>query len=65
MRKSILLLVTVILLLVAMAIPVMASESMFSNMNGDGVNNNPPYIKSLTLKADQEPILVEKISTYH
>ena len=43
----------------AMAMP------MFSNMNGDGVSNNPPYIKSLTLKADQDPILVEKISTYH
>jgi hypothetical protein len=25
----------------AMAMP------MFSNMNGDGVNNNPPYIKAL------------------
>ena len=66
--KRTLALLFVLALLLSLAAPAMAAEEyepLYSNMNGERVESYPPKLKQITLKADLDPVLVEKITTYH
>ncbi len=66
MNKYFLSLAAAAVFLLTMLLPVKAApEPLFTNMNPNTVNNNPPSVKVLTVKADSRPILVSQISTYH
>lgn len=66
--KRTLALLFVLALLLSLAAPALAAEDyelQYSNMNGERVESDPPSLKQITLKADLDPLLVEKITTYH
>ena len=66
--KRTLALLFVLALLLSLAVPALAAEDyelQYSNMNGERVESDPPSLKQITLKADLDPLLVEKITTYH
>ena len=66
--KRTLALLFVLALLLSLAVPALAAEDyelQYSNMNGERVESDPPKLKQITLKADLDPLLVEKITTYH
>ncbi|MDO5296927.1 MAG: hypothetical protein Q4F00_09900 [bacterium] len=66
MNKYILSLAAAAVLLLTVLLPAMAApEPMFTNINPNAVYNNPPSVKVLTVKADQRPIRVSQILTYH
>ena len=65
-NKYILSLAAAAVFLLTVLLPAIAApEPMFSNMNPDAVYNNPPSVKILTVSADQRPIRVSQIYTYH
>ena len=66
--KRTLALLFVLALLLSLAVPALAAEDyelQYSNMNGERVESDPPKLKQITLKGDLDPLLVEKITTYH
>ncbi len=66
--KRTLALLFVLALLLSLAVPALAAEDyelQYSNMNGERVESDPPNLKQITLKGDLDPLLVEKITTYH
>ncbi len=66
--KRTLALLFILALLLSLAVPALAAEDyelQYSNMNSERVESDPPKLKQITLKADLDPLLVEKITTYH
>ena len=49
----------------ALAADVNDYTVMFTNFNQDVAENNPTNYRRITLKADQDPVLVQAITTYH
>ena len=68
MMKRTLALLFVLALLLSLTVPALAAEDyelQYSNMNGERVESDPPSVKQIKLKGDLDPLLVEKITTYH
>lgn len=55
------------MLALSLALPAYAAgyDVEVSNINTDQTKNNPPEIRLLNLGADKDPVLVEKVTTYH
>ncbi|MBQ6505012.1 MAG: hypothetical protein IJI57_13975 [Flexilinea sp.] len=65
MKKQILFFLLTAALLFAV-LPVQAGEELFwSNMNDSPVRNRPPLYKVINVGETEEPVLVQRIRTYH
>ncbi len=65
MKKHCLIFLLAAVLLFAV-LPVQAGEELFwSNMNDAPVRNRPPLFKLITVSETEEPVLVQRIRTYH
>ena len=67
MKKRMTALLTALVLMFSMAVPVFAGDYdvEFSNINGDQTQNDPDHRRLLILKQDSDPLMVEKMTTYH
>jgi|GEM_PF-2759779 len=67
MKKRWLSLLLALTMALSLALPASAADDAvsFSNINGDMAKNGPTQYKLLTLGEDKDPVLVEKITTYH
>ena len=65
MKKHFLIFLLTAALLLAV-LPVQAGEELFwSNMNDAPVRNRPPLYKTIKVSETEEPVLVQRIRTYH
>ena len=65
MKKHFLIFLLAAALLLAV-LPVQAGEELFwSNMNDAPVRNRPPLYKTIKVSETEEPVLVQRIRTYH
>ena len=65
MKKKILIFLLTAALFLAV-FPVQAGEELFwSNMNDEPVRNRPPLYKVINVGETEEPVLVQRIRTYH
>ena len=60
-------LLSILLLALSLALPAYAAgyDVEVSNINADSPKNNPSEMRLLTMKSDVDPLLVEKVTTYH
>ena len=68
MKKRTLALLFVLALLLGLAAPALAAEDyelLYSNMNEYLVESDPPSVKQIKLNEGFDPVLVQKITTYH
>ena len=47
------------------AAPVSGEEPIWTNLNSEAVKSGPEHYRVLTLKQDADPILIQRIRTYH
>jgi len=67
MKKRVTALLTALILVLSLAVPAFAEgyDVEFSNINGEQTQNNPEHRRLLILKQDADPLMIEKMTTYH